>query len=421
MDPAPRPRRWRCPACGTGLEPAGSSSSVAQKLRCPGCGGQFRVRRREGRSGDPEGTTISGEVPAVRPPEAAPRSARSTCEARTFLLLLVEKLFFLGNLAGGFLLFTLGGFAPVIGGWLRDEVTGWRDVLTALGGVGVSVATTDPDADLGPAIARNDAPELFDEVADVARRLGARTPQQLRLTYLPCCGVVAWKRSRALVLGLPLLDVLNRAEMRAVLAHELAHLARGDATRSARLSRFVQGLDGAIDGLETPSRSPLRAWAKLCRGLADRLHAPIARGQEARADRASAAIAGGEAAASALVKVAAVQPLFREVLEHYDATNPDTPNLYAFFRAFWSRLPEELRTSIRHQLLANEQAASDAHPPLIDRLAIVQSYPKKAFREADLAPASTALGDREAMEEMLHNRLFAVPTVEPSLFHRAGS
>ena len=41
---------------------------------------------------------------------------------------------------------------------------------------------------------------------------------------------------------------------------------------------------------------------------------PVARGQEARADRCAAAIAGGSAASSALVKVAVVQPLFREVL-----------------------------------------------------------------------------------------------------------
>ena len=59
---------------------------------------------------------------------------------------------------------------------------------------------------------------------------------------------------------------------------------------------------------------------------------PVARGQEARADRMAAIIAGGGAAALALVKVAVVQPLFREVLERYDPTDPDFPNLYVFLR-----------------------------------------------------------------------------------------
>src|SRR5438270_620740 len=117
--------------------------------------------------------------------------------------------------------------------------------------------TQDPDAALGPVIVYGDAPALFSAIGDVARRLGARPPQQVRLSYLPCCGVVAWRRSSALVLGLPLLHVLTMAELRAVLAHELAHLARGDATRSARLARFVHALDQALDHAP-PSRSPLR-------------------------------------------------------------------------------------------------------------------------------------------------------------------
>src|SRR6202035_5154493 len=62
----------------------------------------------------------------------------------------------------------------------------------------------------------------------------------------------------------------------------------------------------------------LGAWARTCRRWSSRLIAPIARGQELRADRSAAAIAGGSAAASALVKVAVVQPLFREVLWSYD-------------------------------------------------------------------------------------------------------
>jgi Zn-dependent protease with chaperone function len=333
----------------------------------------------------------------------------------------LEAAFHAGNLVGGSAMLCLGGFVPVGRDWLRDRVTGWPDVVRTLGGVPVSVETTDPDADFGPALARGDAPELFTEVSAVARRLNVRPPDQVRLTYLPCCGVFAHERSRAVVLGMPLLHVLNRAELRAVLAHELAHLARGDATRAARSSRFVQALDMAIDAADRPSLSPLRAWAAICRGAADRLNAPVSRGQEARADRASAAIAGGDASASALVKVAAVQPLFREVLDAYDPDEADGSNLYAFFRLFWSRLPEDLHTAIRHRLLSDGEVSPDlAHPPLLDRLASVQGYPSRPAIEADLAPASSTVGDLEALEQMLHNRLFALGRIEPSVFHRAG-
>ena len=417
------PGRWRCPACGTALEPAASANRPDERrLLCPGCGGRFRIRRR---ADSPNTATISGEIPAsatIRPAVEPPAVGGVGLAVRGGLLNALAALYHAGNAAGAAILFVLGGFVPVGRGWLRDEITDWPGVLKALGGVPISAETTDPDADLGPVLARADAPDLFAEVGEVARRLGARPPGQVRLTYLPCCGVVAWGRSRALVLGLPLLYVLTRSELRAVLGHELAHLARGDASAAARASRFVQGLAGALDAEPRPSLSPLRVWARLCRRWAESLHAPLARGREARADRASAGLSGGDAAASSLVKVAAVQGLFREVLDAYDPSDPTSPNLYVFFRRFWERLPEPLLAAIRHDLLRDGYAAADpAHPPLLDRLAAVQAYPPRPSFEGDSAPASSVLGDLEAMEQMLHNRLFAARTIEPSLFHRAGS
>ena len=275
------------------------------------------------------------------------------------------------------MLLACGGFVPVLSAWLRDEISDRGGLIEALGGVHVVTETRDPDADLGPVLAYTDAPLLFSAVNEVARRLGVKSPDQIRLTYLPCCGVVAWDRSQALILGLPLLRVLNLAELRAILAHELAHLARGDATRAARSARFVEGLRQALEQAGGRERGPLGAWARTCFLAASRLIGPIARGQEARADRSAAAIAGGTAAASALIKVATVQPLFREVLEHYDPTNPETPNLYAFFRAFWYRLPPEVHTDLRLGIFAASDSTSDpAHPPLPDRLAQLQAYPR---------------------------------------------
>ncbi len=269
----------------------------------------------------------------------------------------LEFTYYAGVTAGAAALLACGGIFPVAHGWLRDEIGDLTGVLETLGGVRVVTETRDPDADLGPVLAYTDAPLLFSAMNDVARKLGVKPPGQVRLTYLPCCGVVAWGRSRALILGLPLLRVLTLAELRAILAHELAHLAQGDATRAARSARFVAGLRQALDRAGGRTHGPLGAWARWCCRLAESWIGPVARGQEARADRSAAAIAGGGAAASALVKVAIVQPLFREVLETYDPTAPDAPNLYAFFRAFWFRLPAEVHTAMRLQVLTS--TASD--------------------------------------------------------------
>lgn len=416
--PGATPRsRLSCPRCGVELRSPDRNGNNALRLTCPGCGRRFRARRRADEASD---ATDAG-LPAVgQPPTRTSEGLDLT--VRVAALRCLEGTYRLGLASGTVGLMALGGFVPVLGRWLRDEIDGWGDVVSTLGGVVVRSESNDPDADLGPAISRADAPRLFNEVEAVSRRLGVRPPQQVRLTYLPCCGVTAWRRSRALIVGLPLLDVLNLAELRAVLAHELAHLARGDATGAAVAIRFVETLGRSLDGTLPPSRSPLRLWARGCRRIGESLSAPVARGQEIRADRAAALVAGGGIAASALVKVALVQPLFREVLDHYDPCDPAVPNLYAFFRAFWSRLPESLHTAMRHRLLSGPRGpVNGPHPALIDRLAAVQAYPTPPPNGDDSTPSIAVLGDLDALEQMLHNRLFGVSAVEPSTFHRAGS
>ena len=310
--------------------------------RCRGCGAEDGplCPTCAGKTGEKEGVHLPGRVGLV---------------GRRLALRGLEWTYRAGVAAGTAGLLACGGFVPVVKGWMDDRVSNWGTSSSRLGGIRLDARPADPDADWGPILSRTDASTLFVEVEEVARRLGARPPQQVRLTYLPCCGVVAWAggRSRALLLGMPLLDVLTLAELRAILAHELAHLARGDATASADSARFVHCLGLAIDRPGARPRGPLGAWARSCRRTAEALLEPISRGQEARADRLAASIAGGDAAASALVKVALIQPLFKEVLEHYDPSDPEAPNLYAFFRLFWARLPGSVRVAIRRQLLVD--------------------------------------------------------------------
>src|SRR5262249_53691042 len=242
------------------------------------------------------------------------------------------SVYWLGTVGGSAVMLVFGGFVPVGRRWLLNELGCWADVVSTLGGVWFRVVTQDPDSDLGPVVARVDAPLLFTTIDSVGRRLGVKPPGQVRLTYLPCCGVVAWGGSRALLIGLPLFRVLTQGELRAIVAHELAHLARGDATRAARSVRFVEGLERAVEHSSVHLWGPLGAGASLCWRGAWGLIEPVSRGQEARADRCAATIAGGGAASSALVKVAVVQPLFREVLSAYNPNVPGESNLYAFFR-----------------------------------------------------------------------------------------
>jgi Zn-dependent protease with chaperone function len=407
------PRGLRCPRCGRRLKPIGEAApdDSGHRLECASCGETFRARRRGGEKEPTE--------PPRRPPEPKPVGDLSL-RGRSMALRALARIYPAGVGIGATLMIPFGGFVPVVRGWLRDEVSDWGGVVEALGGPRIATETTDPDADLGPVLGRLDAPTLFQEVNSVARRLGVKPPDEVRLAYLPCCGVVGWRRSRILLIGLPLLQVLNLAEFRAVLAHELAHLALGDVSHSAGASRFVEGLGQAIERSGDRLWGPLGFWARSCWRIASHLETPIARGQEARADRTAATIAGGGAAASALVKVAMVQPLFREVLGRHDPSRDDLPNLYAFFRTFWRRIPNEIRDAMRLGVLVNATPPVDSpHPALPDRLAVLQAFPEQHEPAGDRNPAATLIGDLEAFEQLLHNRLFGALPLEPSVFTRA--
>ncbi len=385
-------------------------------------------RRRGARDAGARSGTRTGAAAAgagrrcLRRPARSPPVGGLGLAWRNWMLRLIERLYWTVTLAGTLAMLACGGIVPVMRAWLLNEIDDWSGVVARLGGLWFRVETLDPDSDLGPVLARVDAPQLFSTIDAVGRRLGVKPPGQVRLTYLPCCGVVAWGRSRALIIGLPLFRVLTQGELRAIVAHELAHLARGDATRAARSARFVEALEMAMEREGPRLHGPLGAWARFCLRECSGLIEPVARSQEARADRLSAAIAGGSAASSALVKVAVVQPLFRELLQAYDPTDDGSLNLYAFFRAFWYRLPTETHTAMRLSVLTRRHDSADpAHPPLPDRIAALQSYPDPASSNGDTQPATTFLGDPEIFEQMLHNRLFAIPAVEPSIFHRAGT
>ena len=215
-----------CPGCATDLKTC-AGKPAAGTARCPRCGSL--VQTMHAARGEPvEGRDVSGAAPRSPPLGAATGLAQ--------LGVAIDRAPLLGchvhrqrGLAG------LRRADPRCAWVVAQRIDDWSGVVAILGGVWFQVETQNPDSDLGPVLARVDAPQLFATIDSVGRRLGVKPPSQVRLTYLPCCGVVAWGRSRALIIGLPLFRVLTQGELRAIVAHELAHLARG--TRPSRPGR----------------------------------------------------------------------------------------------------------------------------------------------------------------------------------------
>ena len=184
-------------------------------------------------------------------------AGRRRADLCNWVLRILRRLYWTGTFVGSLTLLLCGGFVPVARGWLRDEIEGWSDVVVRSGACGSRSRPTIPIAIWARFWPGSTRRSLFSTIEKVGRRLGVKPPSQVRLTYLPCCGVVAWGRSRALLIGLPLFRVLTQGELRAIVGHELAHLARGDATAAARSARFVEALEQSVERNGRRVRGPL--------------------------------------------------------------------------------------------------------------------------------------------------------------------
>jgi Zn-dependent protease with chaperone function len=280
------------------------------------------------------------------------------------------------------------------------------------------------DQTIGPVLARDDAVGVFVVVTEMARRVGAAEPDEIRLTYLPCIGVVeeqrrgAWRRRRVLVLGLPLLYVLTIEELRAVVAHELAHLSRGDAAVALVVSQFVDSLEQSIAvGTESPWGwlNPCVMFAWLMRGAFRVLATPLSHYQEHRADGLAAAACGGNILAGAIENVALVQPIFHEVLCHYHPVIVHDANLYEFFLTAWTNLSDGVKQEMKETLVAGERKEwFSPHPTLRSRMRRLRASPRHF--EPDDRPARRLLTDRGALERVLHNYIYRARSTPFSVF-----
>src|SRR5205085_2005423 len=139
-------------------------------------------------------------------------------------------------------LLLLGGLAVIIGGWVVARVL-W-------------VRLTPPE---GRMVTRAEAPALHALLDDLRRKLRASGFHRVFITTacnagvneVPRLGVFGWPR-HYLQLGLPLLESLTVPELRAVLAHEFAHLSARHGRLGGWLYRLRRSWDQIFEKLRQP-------------------------------------------------------------------------------------------------------------------------------------------------------------------------
>ena len=179
-----------------------------------------------------------------------------------------------------------------------------------------------PEPPRGVLLVESTVPELFATVRGLAGAVGTRMPEEIRLVAQVHAAVNEDARllglrpgRRRLYLGVPLLQALTVSQLRAVVARELGHYARGYAGLGALTCRGQ-----ATIGRTLRQAGSRRLAGYLLRGYARLFFAvsmPVSRRMELAAERGAVRGAGRAAAAGALRELPIADTAWHSYLTSY--------------------------------------------------------------------------------------------------------
>lgn len=231
-----------------------------------------------------------------------------------------------------------------------------------------------------------EAPVLHAEVARIREAIGAPPVQAVLLighfnaaaVQRPRFGVL-WPRNYLLI-GFPLFAMLSPDQMRAVIAHELAHLSRAHGWLSLLVYRLRLSWTRLLESLDTAT--PTYAIL-LFRWYTPRLRAhstALARRHELVVDRLAAQVAGIDAAADSIVALDLVGPLYEDTLWNEVAHDDHGPGPFSRGQPdVWPLVATEGGGRLE-ALLAQATEPGDTHPPLRERLGAIGATPRIPVR-----------------------------------------
>lgn len=209
--------------------------------------------------------------------------------------------------------------AWVVGRWLHGQrMHGWGFmVLFVAGSLMVSVLRalwTPFPAPTGRRLARSEAPALFKMIDKVRQRTGGPAFDEVLIdgdlnaavVQRPRLGLLGWYRNH-LVLGLPLLMLLDQRQLASVIAHEYGHLSGAHGKLGGWVYRTRRSWMRLVE-LRSDARGG-NSIADVALGLFLSVYFPrfnarafvLGRQQEYEADRAAQQVAGADASAQALI------------------------------------------------------------------------------------------------------------------------
>lgn len=240
---------------------------------------------------------------------------------------------------------------------------------------------------LGKSISEEAEPKLWKLVKETASRLGATPPKNIIIGlepnfYVTSADVVVYpgaikQPDETLYLSLPLMRILSREELTAVIGHELGHFRGEDTKFSLRFYPIYAGTAQALtalegrnqDGAGTLALLPAFAILSFFMEQFAKAERTIGRNRELEADKAGASVASGQALATSLLKIGVCTPLWSSIRTAIVAalnqgkTYTNVSTLYA----------EVAASSVKPELLEEVAATAtthptDTHPPTVARI-----------------------------------------------------
>ena len=266
----------------------------------------------------------------------------------------------------------------------------------------------------GREILRADAPRLFLALDEL--RLQLRSAPFHKVLVVPDCnaavvqlprlGLLGWPRNY-LLLGLPLLDGLSADEMRAVLAHEFAHLSRQHGRLGQRVYCLRRSWENVFEQFNKPrvqgeaSLRPL--YAKFLDWFWPQFNAHafvLSRADEYEADHDAARLAGAPHLAAALFWIKLGSRMFEDHIwpdlwQRAQAEPEPPPDPFAKLReTLRAGFPTGEAATWAEQAFRQQTTNADTHPCLTERLKAIGQFPESVaqnqFPGAPAAPAVSA-------------------------------
>ena len=278
----------------------------------------------------------------------------------------------------------------------------------------------------GPEVTADDQPELLGEVRRVADEVGEPLPAAVYITHDLNAAVTEDRRlgrpaKRILLLGLPILELLSPAELRAVIAHEYGHYVGGDTRVGPWIWRTRATIGRTLGDLhdeESWGRRIIIKPFEWYTSLFLRLTNAVSRRQEFAADALAARVEGVEPQACALRRIHAAAPAFDDffsgevvpVLER-GRRPPMGPGFRRFLLA--NPIQEAVNRYVSEHLRDEKTDPYDSHPSLNERLsALGASTELDEVGPAD-EPAAALLRDRDEVERRVLATMFGEEAVRP--------